>query len=75
MEVFRLGELCRIHLLRQFAIPMAPFEAGAAVCRTVPACLDGSIVRHGDGLSDHAGVWGSIDIIMAPGGRGLGVEE
>jgi hypothetical protein len=54
---------------------MAPFEAGAAVCRTVPACLDGSIVRHGDGLSDHAGVWGSIDIIMAPGGRGLGVEE
>jgi hypothetical protein len=75
VEVFRLGELRRIHLLQQFAIPMASFDAGAAVCQRVPAGLEASIVRHGDRLSDHAEVWGSIDIILAPGGRWLGVEE
>jgi hypothetical protein len=54
---------------------MAPFEAGAAVYQRVPAGLEASLVHHGDDLSDHAEVWGSIDIILVPGGRWLGVEE
>jgi hypothetical protein len=74
-EVFLLEALRRIHLLRQFAIPMAPFEVGAAVSQRVPAGLVASPVRHGDGLSDHVEVWESIDIVIAPGGRWLGVEE
>jgi hypothetical protein len=75
VEVFRLGELRRIHRLRQFGILMAPFEAGVAVCQRVPTGLEARLVRHGGDLSDHAEVWGSIDRILAPGGRRLGVEE
>jgi hypothetical protein len=75
VEVFCLGELRRIHLLRQFDIPMEPFEAGAALCQRVPAALEASIVRHGDGLSDHVEVSGSIDIMPTLVGRCLRVEE
>jgi hypothetical protein len=46
MEVFRLGEPRGIHLLQQFAIPMVPFEARAAVCQMVPAGLEASLVHH-----------------------------
>jgi hypothetical protein len=38
-EVFLLAELRRNHLLQHFAISMAPFVAGAAVCQRDPAGL------------------------------------
>ena len=69
VEVFQLEGLREIHLLQQFAIPMAPSEAEAAVRQRKPFGLEVKLVHHGDGLSGHAEDLGNIDITLALGGQ------